>query len=216
MSFSREKSLDSNCDKEQIVIVRRCVEEFLCEMKQCSIEGCSENDRIVIAKTHLSNLERLPTSPLLEKLKELIGNFIRAGKCRYLDLYIEDQVGDSRDMGTEWVCSVCGKRNRETKKKYTECITCGKPKGYLVSKKLKQLNDHRHIDPTPHLTNATKDELLMIRNSPDKHRKKWIGDEGVKSMYVSAKIDYEALERNSIKSEIDDVLSSIRQSLDGL
>jgi hypothetical protein len=176
-------------------------------------EGCSENDRFVIANTCLSNLERLPNSPLIEKLKEMVSNFIQAGKCRYLDSYLDDQVGESHDLGTEWLCSVCGKRNRETKKKYTECITCGKPKGYMVSKKLQQLNDRR-IDPTPHLTNATKDELMTMRNNRNKHREKLTGEEGMKSMIVSTKIDYEALERNTIKAEIDDVLSSIRQSLD--
>lgn len=208
------KSLASNRDDEHVLLARRCVEKFLCEMKQCSIEGCNENDRFGIAKTCSSNLERLPSSPLIEKLKEMVSNFIRAGKCRYLDSYLDDQVEESHDLGTEWLCSVCGKRNRETKKKYTECITCGKPKGYLVSKKLQHLNDHGHIDLTPHLTNATKDELLMIRNICNKHREKWTGEEGMKSMIVSTKIDYEALERNSIKAEIDDVLSSIRQSLD--
>jgi hypothetical protein len=208
------KSLDSNRDDEQVVLARRYMEKFLCEMKQCSIEGCNENDRFVTAKTCLSNLERLPSSPLIEKLKEMVSNFIRAGKCHYLNSYLDDRVGELHDLGTEWLCSVCGKRNRETKKKYTECITCGKAKGYLVSKKLQQLNYHGHIDPTPHLTNATKDESLMIQNICNNHREKWTGKEGMKSMIVSTKIDYEALERNSIKAEIDDVLSSIRQSLD--
>lgn len=198
--------------KEHIVIVGRYVERFLCEMKRCSIEGSTTDERVDIAKTYLANIERLPNGPLLMKLKELFHGFID-GTSRHLESFVNDQVAESRDLGTEWLCSVCGKRNRDTKKKYVECITCGKAKGYVVSKKLKRLNDHR-IDPTPHLTKATKDELKSINYPASMNREKWRGEEGKESFFVSMPSDYEAQGRSCIKSEINDVLSSIRQSLD--
>lgn len=204
---------NSNDVKEHITIARRCMEQFLCEMKRCSVEGSTEEERVVIAERYLSNLESLPKSPLMAKLKQLIGNFID-GKARHLNTYVEEQAGESRYVGTEWLCTVCGKRNHDNMKKYNPCITCGKPKGYVVSKKLQQLNGHC-IDATPHLTNATNDDVRMIK-SPERHREKVIGDEGKKSFLMSTQSDYEALERTCIKSEIDDVLSSIRQSLDGI
>eukprot|EP00956_Cyclotella_meneghiniana_P018102 scaffold29919_cov70-Cyclotella_meneghiniana.AAC.14 len=196
---------------DHIIIARRCMEHFLAEMKRCHVEGSTNEERLVIANEHLSRLNQLPSnSPLLKKVKELMKSVID-GQSRSLDTFVYDQVGDSQSSGIEWVCSICGKRNRATKKKYIECDTCGRPKDCLVSKTITQLSQYP-IDPTPHLTNATKDEIQMIK--PGNYRsEKWIGEEGKKSVFISKQTDYVALERTSIKSEIAHVLSSIRQSL---
>lgn len=199
-------------NREQATIARRCMEQFLLEMRRCSIEDCSKDDRVDIAKSYLSRFDQFPDTPLMQRMKELLSSIID-GKSHAFDTYIHEQVGDSSDMGSEWLCSVCGKKNRDAKRKYTECNTCGRPKGYSVSKKLKKLNEC-NIDPTPHLTNATKAEIQMIKvKNAYSHREPWIGEEGKKSVFTSTTHDFEALERKSIKSEIDDVLTSIRQSL---
>lgn len=197
---------------DQIIIARRCMEDFFAEMKRCHVEGSTNEERLVIANEHLSRLNQLPSnSPLLKKVKELVKSVID-GQSRSFETFMYDQVGDSLNSGIEWLCSVCGKRNRDTKKKYIECDVCGRPKGCLVSMTIKQLSQYP-IDPTPHLTNATKDEIQMIE--PGNYRsEKWVGEEGKKSVFISKQSDYVALERTSIKSEIADVLSSIRQSLD--
>ena len=162
---------------------------------------------MAIAKTYLARIEKLPSGPLMKKLNELLRGYID-GKSRYFESYINDQVGEPRDLGTEWLCSVCGKRNRDIKKKYIECDTCGRARGCALSKKLKQLNEQR-IDATPHLTNATESELQSLRSLGTHHEKRHAFDS-----FLSTKSDYEALERSCIKVEIDEVLSSIRHSLD--
>jgi hypothetical protein len=188
------------------------MEQFLRDVKSCNTEGCTDDERLAIAKKYLSDLNEIPNenSALLSKVKELLRNFID-GKSHSLDAYFREQDGDGRVVGAKWVCSVCGKRNRETKKKYSECDTCGRPKDCILSKKLKQVNEYR-VDPTPHLTNATEEELQRIK-STFRNSEQWIGENRNKRVFLSKKMDYEALERTSIKSEIDDVLLSIRQSL---
>lgn len=197
-------------NREHTVIERRCMEQFLMEMRRCNIEGRSRDDRVEIVKSYLSRFDLFPDTPLMIKMKELLRNIIDA-KSYAFDTYIHEQVGDSRDMGIEWICSVCGKKNHDANKKYTACNACGRSKGHSVSKKLRKLNECI-IDSTPHLTNATKDEMQIIRDK-NANRQQWVGKEGKKSMFASTKGDFEALERKSIKSEIHDVLTSIRQSL---
>ncbi|KAL3786098.1 hypothetical protein HJC23_003215 [Cyclotella cryptica] len=198
--------------RDRATIARRCMEQFLYDMKLCSKRGgCDYDERISVAAKHLASIDKLPHCPLLSKVKELISDSVHQ-KCRPLYLYIQDQTGaKSFEVGAEWICAVCGRQNNESSKKYEKCFTCGREKGCVGSKKLQRLNECR-VDPTPHLTRATKDELAKIE-SCEHRRERWTGDEGKRRVFVSNKIDYEALERASIKSEINDVLASIRQSL---
>jgi hypothetical protein len=102
---------------------------------------------------------------------------------------------------SNWSCKVCGKVNTEKNGKTQRlCLTCGRPKGYVGSKKIQVLNNNR-IDITPHLNCATKDELKKTA---------MIAEVSTPMGYEGNKNDYETNARTKIKDEVNNVIESIR------
>lgn len=209
----------SDSDKKQAdVVARRCMETFVEEMKEFRREGgfkvFSEKDRtalndLMVERFLEKDLAHLPNTPVVCKVREIISNFIN-GKCRSLEVFIDDQMkNESRDVTTDttWKCAVCGKQRVEVLKKGTVCSVCGH------SQDQSQMLNSYNIDIMPHTAAATKDELSRA-NYIESKRKRWLGDEGQRLVLLSKKADYEALEREDIKSEIHNVLASIRLSID--
>jgi hypothetical protein len=226
-------SMMSNSVKsESDAVARRLLQSFLEDINEFARSGgfrnSSDNERralndLMKERYLTEGIEKLPTSPFVKKVKEIISDFI-CNKCRGLEFCAltkvkeeevakEDEEGScSTDTNTRreatvvWTCQVCGKCN----KKQRVCIVCGRDRNYIGSRKTQQLNKLR-IDPTPLTTAAPKGRLLKeAQNSNRCHiRPEWRGEE----VLTSTKNDYEEQMRVEIKSEINDVLESLRQTM---
>jgi hypothetical protein len=211
MSESNACNVEARIERNsQITVARRCMELFLNEMKLCNERGCTDEERLSVAKKYLASLDQCASSPVWFKVKQIIRSCIN-GQCRSIDSYIEKQIGE-KVCNTEWICSVCGRRNQEMKKKFSQCVTCGRTKCFVLKKLSTGLNECG-VHPTAHLTSASKDEIHAAK-SFEYHREKWIGDDGKRLIFISDQCDYESVERMGIRSEINNVINSIRQSLD--
>eukprot|EP00579_Thalassiosira_antarctica_P005554 CAMPEP_0201896644 /NCGR_PEP_ID=MMETSP0902-20130614/45053_1 /ASSEMBLY_ACC=CAM_ASM_000551 /TAXON_ID=420261 /ORGANISM="Thalassiosira antarctica, Strain CCMP982" /LENGTH=101 /DNA_ID=CAMNT_0048429291 /DNA_START=818 /DNA_END=1120 /DNA_ORIENTATION=+ len=83
------------------------------------------------------------------------------GDYNSIEIHAEEG-GRCEPAGTIWKCEVCGKQNGEEAKMQTHCITCGRQKGHVGSKKIQVLNRNR-LDLMPHATVATKDEMAKAK-----------------------------------------------------
>jgi hypothetical protein len=215
-------------------VARRLLQSFLEDINEFARSGgfrnSSDNERralndLMKERYLTEGIEKLPTSPIVKKVKEIISDFIH-NKCRGLEYCAltkvkeeegakEDEEGSCSTVSnakkeTVWTCQVCGKCN----KKQRVCIVCGRDRNYIGSRKTQQLNKLR-IDPTPLTTAAPKDRLLKeAQNSNRCHlRPEWRGEEAKRNILTSTKNDYEQQMRVEIKSEINDVLESLRQTM---
>ncbi len=229
--------MSSNSVKsESDAVARRLLQSFLEDINEFARSGgfrnSTDNERralndLMTQRYLTEGVEKLPTSPIVKKVEEIISEFIH-NKCRGLEYCAltkvkqeeeakEDEEGScSTDANTKrevWTCQVCGKCN----KKQRVCIVCGRDRNYIGSRKTQQLNKLR-IDPTPLTTAAPKDRLLKeAQNSNRCHiRPEWRGEEAKRSILTSTKNEYEEQMRVEIKSEINDVLESLRQTMTSL
>ena len=222
---------------ESDAVARRLLQSFLEDINEFARSGgfrnSTDNERRALndlmSQRYLTEgIEKLPTSPIVKKVKEIISDFIH-NKCRGLEYCAltkvkeeeeakEDSEGScstaaNKREATVWTCQVCGKCNKKCNKKHG-CIVCGRDRNYIGSRKTQQLNKLR-IDPTPLTTAAPKDRLLKeAQNSNRCHRRpEWRGEEAKRDILTLTKNDYEQQMRVEMKSEINDVLESLRQTL---
>ena len=234
-------SMMSNSVKsESDAVARRLLQSFLDDINEFARSGgfrnSTDNERralndLMTQRYLTEGIEKLPTSPIVKKVKEIISDFIH-NKCRGLEYCAltkvvkeeerakeDEEVSCSTDTNTKreatvvWTCQVCGKCN----KKQRVCIVCGRDRSYIGSRKTQQLNKLR-IDPTPLTTAAPKDRLMKeAQNSNRCHiRPEWRGEEAKRNILTSTKSDYEEQMRVEMKSEINDVLESLRQTMTSL
>jgi predicted nucleic acid-binding Zn-ribbon protein len=153
------------------------------------------------------------SSPIVKKIKEIISDFIH-NKCRALEFRVTERVKEEKSCiatTTSWTCQVCGKHNSETaEEKLRACVVCGRKRNYLGSKKTQQLNKLR-IDPTPLSTIASKQCLREAQKS-----NKRSSCPAPHTNIFATKADYEEVQRCEIKSEINEVLESVRSIMDGI
>ncbi len=199
------------------MLARRCMEAFVKEMKEFAREGgfrnCNELVRKAVndslADRYLGPLTALLDTPIVVKVRQIISSFIE-GKCRPMEFYIHEQIrNDSPGDSSFWKCAICGKRNVEGKKIQRFCVTCGREKGYVGSKKMRKLNECSGIDTTPCTTASTKEEYKKAAKHQQK-REDWVGDEGQRKIFLSTPDDYEALAREELKIEIASLLETIK------
>jgi len=112
-----------------------------------------------------------------------------------------------------WKCEVCAEQNFEEGKIQRLCITCGRKKGYMGSRKIKVLNKSL-LDHTPHLTASTMEEVTKANKLTERKRARWEGLQGKQSLFLSSRSDFEAIERAEMKDETGNILASIRATLE--
>jgi hypothetical protein len=230
-----ELMITNSVKSESDAVARRVLQSFLEDINEFAKSGgfrnSTDNERralndLMVERYLTEGILKLPTSPIVKKVKEIISDFIH-NKCRGLEYCSLTKVKEEEDAKEDdeegscstganfsvWTCHVCGKCN----KKQRVCIVCGRDRNYIGSRKTQQLNKLR-IDPTPLTTAAPKDRLLKeAQNSNRCHiRPEWRGEEAKRSILTSTKNDYEEQMRVEIKSEINDVLESLRQTMTSL
>ena len=206
------------------VVARRLFESFLEDVNEFARSGsggfqnCSEGERRALndlmAQRYLTEgIDKLPPSPIVKKIKQIISDFIH-NKCRALEFCVTERVKEENSCiatTTSWTCQVCGKHNSETaQEKLRVCVVCGRKRNYLGSKKTQQLNKLR-IDPTPLSTIASKQCLREAQKS----NKRSSCAAPVNNTFAT-KADYEEVQRCKIKSEINEVLESVRSIMGAL
>lgn len=138
--------------------------------------------------------------------------FVYSAMGDYNSIEIHAEEGGRCDPAdTIWKCEVCGKKNHEEAKIQTHCITCGRQKGYVGSKKIQVLNQYR-LDLMPHATVATKDEMAKAKLIETKRVS--FREGGKQSLFLSNRTDFEVIERAEIKDETSSVLATIRSTLE--
>lgn len=204
------------------VVARRLLESFLEDVNEFARTGsggfrnCSEGERRALndlmAQRYLTEgVETLPPSPFVRRVKDIISDFIH-NKCRALEFCVIERVKEENSCiaTTSWKCQVCGKRNSETaQEKLGACVVCGRNRNYLGSKKTQQLNKLR-VDPTPLSTIASKQCLREAQNINKR------SCPAPPNNVLSTKADYEEFQRCEMKSEINEILDSVRSIMGGI
>jgi len=191
--------------------------------KSGGFRNSSENERralndLMTQRYLVEGICKLPPSPIVKKVNEIISDFIH-NKCRALEYCALDRVKEENSTcGDEtttiasmsWSCIVCGKVNSETaQKKQRICVVCGRNRNYQGSKKTQQLNKLQ-IDPTPLSTIASKECLKEVQK-----RNVHSSCPATRTPHAT-KAEYEELQRCEMKSEINDILKSVRSIIDGM
>jgi hypothetical protein len=227
LTFFRPSGLAMSCNQNPKsapstdAVARRLLESFLDDVNEFARSGgfrnSTESERralndLMTQRYLVEGIAKLPPSPIVKKVNEIIRDFIH-NKCRALEYCAlervkeENSCGDDNATTTSWSCVVCGKVNQ---KKQRICVVCGRNRNYQGSKKTQQLNKLR-IDPTPLSTIASKECLKEAQKS-----NKRTSCPAALNSFMATKADYEELQRCEMKSEINDILESVRSIMDGM
>jgi len=204
------------------VVARRLLESFLDDVNEFARSGsgfqnCTESERralndLMTQRYLVEGIDKLPSSPIVKKVKEIISDFIH-NKCRALEYCVTERMKEENSCiaTTSWTCQVCGKCNTETaQEKQRVCVVCGRNRNYQGSRKTQKLNKVC-IDPTPLSTIASKQCLREAQN-----RNRGTSCPTPPNNIFATKADYEELQRCEIKSQINDVLEEVRSIMGGI
>ena len=113
-----------------------------------------------------------------------------------------ERVDGMNCQNKTWICKVCTKRNME---QCELCNVCGRQKGYM-GVRMKQQRSHPHINAKgKKLVKSYQDDAVKSNEIKEKVERVKKED-----MLLKSKLDYEENTRESLVTDISEVLSSLR------